>query len=340
MAKKARAKASKKTFSKEELSRAAAIAAGLEASFTEPAPPGAMAPAPLLDEIREMGEVGLAGVLNHLSSTTPEGRIPTLLALRELGEPSVAPKLVSLIRTMRWSIPGLTALFETLRALGAEVELPIGFDGENLSRAREISEQLGENALLTVETAGSIVSALKDLPSFLQEVVLRDGLDTTNEVSEKISLVLAEAMSREGSSPPPAYFIQFLAETATQDAAVALQKLSESTKDKDTSSRIRKALFRLKSKGVEMEKSPDMGVRIVQKAGYPDYVHAVASAVDGRGQMAVVARSFPGSQGKVSRAGEVATGPGNCRVHRCGDEREGIARCFPPDCGNFHPGFV
>ena len=153
MAKKARMKASKKTFSREELSRAAAVAAGLEASFTEPAPPGAMAPAPLLDEIREMGEVGLAGVLNHLSSTTPEGRIPTLLALRELNNPSIVEKLVSLIRTMRWSIPGLTTLYETLQVLDAKVELPMGFDREKLSRARDISEQLSGNTILTVDSA-------------------------------------------------------------------------------------------------------------------------------------------------------------------------------------------
>ena len=284
MARKSRMKASKKTFSKEDLSRAAAVAAGLEASFTEPAPPGAMAPAPLLDEIREMGEAGLAGVLNHLSSTTPEGRIPTLLALRELGDPSIVQKLVSLVRTMRWSIPGLTELLATLQALDAEVELPMGFDGENLSRARDISAQLGENEFLSVDSAKAIVSSLKDLPAFLQEVVLRDGLESMGEGTEKTSLVLAEAMVEE-ESPPPAFFIQLLADTATRDAAVALQELSESTRDKDTSSRIRKALFRLKNKGVEIEKSPDAGVPIAQKTGYPDYVHAVASAVDGRGQM-------------------------------------------------------
>lgn len=291
MAKKSRLKASKKSFSKEDLDRAAAIAAGLEASFTVPPPPGAMAPAPLLDEIREMGDVGLAGVFNHLSSTTREGRIPTLLALRELGDASVAQKLVSLIRTMRWSIPGLAALFETLQALDARAELPDGFDPENLSRAQEVSERFSQNESLTVDSAKSLVSSLNDLPSFLQEVVLRDGLDNTDEVSEKISFVLAEAMVREGS-PPPAYFIQFLADTATQEAAIALQKLSESSKDKDTLSRIRKAIFRLKNKGVEVEKLPGAGSRTAQRPTYPDYVHAVVSAVDGRGQMMVwLARS-------------------------------------------------
>ena len=284
MAKKARMKASKKSFPKEELVQAAAVAAGLEASFTVPAPPGAMAPAPLLDEIREMGEVGLAGVLNHLSSTTPEGRIPTLLALRELGDASVVQKLVSLLRTMRWSIPGLIALFETIQALDAEVELPTGYNEEMLSQAREISEQLGKEELLTIDSAKSIVSSLKNLPSFVQEVVLRDGIEQAADDSEKHSFVLAEAMVQEGTLPP-AYFIQILADTPTQDAAVALQKLSESTNDKDTLSRIRKALFRLKNRGVEIEKLPDSDARTIQRTNYPDYVHSVVSAVDGRGQM-------------------------------------------------------
>ena len=284
MAKKSRLKASKKTFSKEDLDRAAAIAAGLEASFTVPPPPGAMAPAPLLDEIREMGDVGLAGVFNHLSSTTREGRIPTLLALRELGDASVAQKLVTLIRTMRWSIPGLAALLETLQALDARAELPDGFDPENLGRAQEVSERFSQNESLTVDSATSLVSSLNDLPSFLQEVVLRDGLENKPDVSENRLLMLAEAMGGEGTLPPP-YFIQILADTATQEAANALQKLSESSKDKDTLSRIRKAIFRLKNKGVEVEKSPDAGSRTAQRSTYPDYVHAVVSAVDGRGQM-------------------------------------------------------
>ena len=264
--------------------QAAAVAAGLEASFTEPAPPGAMAPAPLLDEIREMGEVGIAGVLNHLSSTTPEGRIPTLIALRELGDASVVQKLATLIRTMRWSIPGLTALLETLRALDAKAELPDGFDPENLSRAQEVSEHLSQNESLTDDSAMSIVSSLNDLPSFLQEVVLRDGLENKPDVSEKRLLVLAEAMGGEGTSPP-AFFIELLANIGTQEAANALQKLSESTRDKDTLSRIRKAVFRLRNKGVEVEKLPDTGSRTAQRSTYPDYVHAVVSAVDGRGQM-------------------------------------------------------
>ena len=284
MAEKSWTKASKKSFTKKDIVRAAAIAAGLEASFTVPAPPGAMAPAPLLDEIREMGQAGIAGVLNHLSSTTLEGRIPTLLALRALDDPTVVQKLVSLVRTMRWSIPGLTTLLETIYALDEKVELPAGFDGETLSRARKTFDQLRENEFLTIDSAESTIASLKTLPPFLQEVVLRDGLENTDDVAGRRTLSLAEAMAQDRISPP-AYFIQILANLGTQEAAIALQKLSESTKDKNTLSRIRKAIFRLKNKGVEIEKLSDVGIATTQRTNYPDYVHAVVSAVDGRGQM-------------------------------------------------------
>ena len=292
MAKKPRMKPSKKAFLKEDLARAAGVAAGLEASFTTPAPPGAMAPAPLLDEIKEMGEVGVAGVMNHLSSTTPEGRIPTLLALRELGDASVVQRLVSLIRTMRWSIPGLTALSETIQALDAKAELPVGLDAERLNRAREIAEQLKEDESLSVDSAKSAASLLKNMPSFLAEAALRDGFEGADGVSEKSVLAMAEAMAVEGASPP-AYFIQLLARVGTLDAALALQSLSRFTKNKEVLSLIRKAAFQLKNKGVEAEKSPVANVRVARRTNLPDYVHAVVSAVDGRGQMLLwLARSM------------------------------------------------
>ncbi len=284
MAKKPRRKSSKKAFPKEVLLRAAGVAAGLEASFTSPAPPGAMAPAPLLDEIREMGAAGVAGVLGHLSSTAPEGRVPTLLALRELGDSSVVQKLVSLIRTMRWSLPGLAALGETIRALDPEAKLPAGLDAENLGVAREVAARLKKDAPLSVDSAKPLASSLKSLPPFLAEAALRDGLEGADGVPEKRALALAEAMSGEGVSPP-AHFIRILARLGTRDAALALRKLSKLVGDKDALSLIRKAAFRLKSGGVEIEKPPDADARGAHRAGRPDYVHAAASAVDGRGQM-------------------------------------------------------
>lgn len=283
MAKKPRRKSSKKAFSKEDLLRAAGVAAGLEASFTSPAPPGAMAPAPLLDEIREMGEAGAAGVLGHLSSTAPEGRVPTLLALRELGDSSVVQRLVSLVHAMRWSVSGLAALLETIRALDEKAELPAGLDAENLDIAREAAARLKKDAL-SADSAKPLVSSLKSLPPFLAEAALRDGLEDAEGVSEKRALALAEAMAEEGA-PPPAHFIRMLARLGTRDAALALRKLSRLVGDKDALALIRKAAFRLKSRGVEIEEPSDADAGDAHRTGRPDYVHAAASAVDGRGQM-------------------------------------------------------
>lgn len=291
VARKSRVKFSKKAFSEEDVSRAAGVAAGLEASFTVPAPPGAMAPAPLLDEIREMGEVGTAGVLNHLSSTSPEGRVPTLLALRALGDASVVPRLLSLIRTMRWSTPGLAALVETIEALDAGAELPAGLGAENLGKARDIAGRLGADEPLAADSARLVVSLLRSLPPFLQEVTLRDGLGGADRVSAEKALALAEAMAAAGA-PPPAHFIEILGRMGTREAARALRSLSAAAGDKETLSRIRKAMFRLKNQGVEVEKSPAPPPRAAGRTPRPDYVRAVVSAVDGRGQMLVwIARS-------------------------------------------------
>ncbi len=284
MAKKLRKRPSKKNFPKEDMDRAVAVAAGLEASFTTPPLPGSMAPAPLLDEIREMGEAGVAGVLSHLSSTTPTGRVPTLLALRELGDGSVVQKLVSLIQTMRWTIPGLAALLDTVQALDPAAELPDGFDAERLRRAQEISDQLKQDESLTVDSAQLLLSSLKRLPPFLREVTFRDGFEGADGVSEARALAVAEAMVAEGA-PPPAHFIEILENVGTRDAVIALQRFLGRIKDKDTLSRIRKATFRLKNKGVEIEHAPDAGGRFAHRSNPPGYVHAVASAVDGLGQM-------------------------------------------------------
>ncbi len=280
MAKKSRTKVPKKAFSKEDLARAAGVAAGLEASFTVPAPPGAMAPAPLLDEIREMGEVGVAGLLQHLSSTAPAGRVPTLLAIRELGDASVVERLASLVRAMRWSIPGLEALLDALAALDANAPLPEGLSAENLARAREVAQRLGADAL-GADAARALVSSLGGLPPFLQEVALRDGLEAAPGARV---LDIAGAMAAEGA-PPPAHFVEALAQLGTQEAARALQDLAASTRDKEALSRIRKAAFRLRSRGVEVESAPEEGAAPAHRSAYPDYAHAVVSAVDGRGQM-------------------------------------------------------
>ena len=69
----------KNQVSKENLKRARSIAFALEKSFSSPAPAEAMAPAPLLEEILELGDAGLKGMLEHLNFTSEDGFLSSLL---------------------------------------------------------------------------------------------------------------------------------------------------------------------------------------------------------------------------------------------------------------------
>ncbi len=296
MAKKGK-KPKKKPHSPEELKRARGVAAGLEASFMDPPPPAAMAPAPLLDEIGEMGEAGVAGMLEHLASTSPQGRLPTLRAFRELGNPAAVPGLLGHATALRWSPEELFVLRETIRALDPKVDLPPELDGDVIARVRKAVEQMSGSGLFSLEAAGEVIETLESLPPRFQEMALRQGLagegaeSTPGELTEKM-LRLAEVYAGRGSGPP-IMLIDALASLATPEATQALSKLAEVTQDKATATRIRKALYRLRSKGILVEKEPGEESENPEASQQGlDYVKAVVSATDGTGTFLVwMARS-------------------------------------------------
>ncbi len=295
MAKKAK-KPKKKVFAPEELKRARGVAAGLEASFMDPPPPAAMAPAPLLDEIGEMGEAGIAGMLEHLAATAPEGRLPMLRAFRELNHPGAVPGLLGHAAALRWSPEELFALRETIKALDPKAELPPELDGDAIARVRKAVEQMS-GEVISLEMAGAAVETLETLPPRLQEMALRQGLageksdSASGKMTEKM-LRLAEAYAGRGSGPP-GVLIDALASLATPEAAQALSELGEAVRDKEAGSLIRKALYRLRGKGVVVEKEPekaDGGGDLSPSKGLAkglDYVKAVVSATDGAGTFLV-----------------------------------------------------
>lgn len=294
MARKAK-KPKKKTFPPEEVRRARGVAAGLEASFMDPPPPAAMAPAPLLDEIGEMGGAGVAGMLEHLASTAPEGRIATLRAFRELRNSDAVPGLLETALALRWSAEELFALRETIQALDPKADLPPELDGDAIARVRKAAGQMADGSF-SLEAAGAAIETLESLPPRLQEMALRQGLagegaeSAPGEATEKM-LLLAEAYSGRGSPSPPV-LIDALAAMATMEAAQALSKLAEGTEDKETGSRIRKALYRLRGKGVVVEKEPEEEESGDTSPKTLDYARAVVSATDGTGTFLVwLARS-------------------------------------------------
>jgi len=298
VAKRAKKKGSRKAASPGAIERARAVAAGLEASFTDPAPAGAMAPAPLLDEIRELGEAGFAGMLDHLSATAPEGRAAALASLRALGEAAVVPRLLSHARSLRWAPKDLASLGETIRALDPEAKLPPEFGEGVLGRAQEVADRVGEGASLSREGVNALADLLLSLPPRLREVSLREGFGDGGEAASGGArpanlLALAEAMGERGADPP-ACLIDALAALETAEAGRMLSALADSVRDKGAASRVRKALYRLRSRGILAEERKEEREEADPRAPgtKPDFVHAMITAVDGRGDMLVwLARS-------------------------------------------------
>ncbi|MEE9274973.1 MAG: hypothetical protein V3V62_06680 [bacterium] len=291
MAKKGKKRASKNAFSPEDLERARATAAGLEASFTEPAPPGALAPAPLFDEIRELGEAGVAGMLAHLTGPAPRDRAAALASIRALGDPAILPGLLEQAKEARWPVRELTALCETIRALDPKAALPASLDGDSLMRAHTVAERLAAGEALSAEAAGEVSDQLLALPPRLQEIALRTSIGSGGKNADGPGgganlLALAGALAGRGASPP-AVLIDAIAALATLEAANALSSLAASAKDKGASSRLRKALFRLRRSGVEADAPKEAGGQAPPAAAPPENTRAFVSAVDGQGQMLI-----------------------------------------------------
>ncbi|MEK6710891.1 MAG: hypothetical protein AABZ64_09960 [Nitrospinota bacterium] len=283
-------KKSRKHASPGDIQRAKLVAAGLEASFTVPPPPAAMAPAPLLDEIRELGPAGIQGMAEHLASTSPAGRAPTLAALRELGEAEAVPSLLVHARALRWAPEDLAALGETIRALDPKAELPEEMEAGALERTKRALARLRED--LTPEKAGEVCEIIRDLPARLREVALR-GITAEGAARPASLLALAGAMAGRKLPPSPP-LIDAIATLETREAAQALAGLAEEAPDKETSSRLRKALYRLRNRGIEVEAAgPAPGAPAPASAPGVDYAVARISAVDGMGRMMVwVVRSI------------------------------------------------
>ncbi|MFP6890326.1 MAG: hypothetical protein VCF07_11380, partial [Nitrospinota bacterium] len=95
------------------------------------------------------------------------------------------------------------------------------------------------------------------------------------------------AFSSRGAAPPVG-LIDGLASLATADAAEALAHLADSVTEKGAGSRIRKALYRLRGKGVVPISKEAAGTeRKSVQAGPqgPDFVRTIISSVDGSGNL-------------------------------------------------------
>lgn len=282
----------KKRGSFKKVDHARAIAAGLEASFAEPPPPGALAPAPLFDEIRELGEEGIKGLLAHLSSTSAAGRVPALISIRELGDKRVVPGLLEHAKALRWSVKELSSLGETIRALSPETLLPAELEAAALDRTGKVINRFKDREILSPEVIKEVAEMFLALPSSLQEVALRDVLPSQKEFQQENLPVpenllgLARAMTTQ-STFFPAVLIDAIASVGTTEAARLLTEMAEITTDKRVGSHIRKALYRLRNLGVAVKEGKPTAAVVPSTPPGVEYAAAYISAVDGRGRMLV-----------------------------------------------------
>lgn len=290
MAKKEKKKSASKKLPAEDIARARATAAGLEASFTEPPPPGALAPAPFFDEIRELGEAGRAGMLEHLAATPPEGRAAALRSIRALGDPALVPGLMKHARGRKWPAPDLEILCETILALDPSVKLPADLSPENFSRLRMVAERFSADGDLDPRVLEEMADAFSELPPPLRESALHGVISEGQKKDgpgggqgEKF-MALAEMLAAKGVSPP-SVLIDALGALATPEAGAVLLEFSRTVQEKEAGSRVRKAIYRLRESGVLPQEEKKKNTQwLASAAPEMDAMQAFASAADGRGR--------------------------------------------------------
>ncbi len=282
----------KKESSIKRVGHARAIAAGLEASFTKPPPPGALAPAPLFDEIRDLGEEGIEGLLVHLASTSSAGRVPALMSIRELGDKRVLPGLLEHAKALRWSVEELSSLGETIRALSTETLLPADLEADALDRTKKIVIRLKEKEIFSPKAVKEVAEMFLSLSSGLQGVALRAVSPSQQEcqqenlpVPENL-LKLTRAITTQSFSPHD-ILIDAVASVGTPEAARVLAEITEIATDKRAGSRIRKALYRLRNSGISVKEGKTKAAVVSSYSPGVAYTAAYMSAVDGRGQMLI-----------------------------------------------------
>ena len=87
-------------------------------------PPDAMAPAPLIEEIEELGDSGLKGMVEHLKFTSENGVSATLLAIKTINNSEIIPSLLDLAMSFKWTPEQLKLLKETVLSIDSASIIP------------------------------------------------------------------------------------------------------------------------------------------------------------------------------------------------------------------------
>tara|TARA_A100001037_G_scaffold306870_1_gene357928 strand:- start:53380 stop:55008 length:1629 start_codon:yes stop_codon:yes gene_type:complete len=269
---------------REDLKRARAIAFALEKSFTSPMPDDAMAPAPLIDEILELGDAGIRGMQEHLNLTSDKGVLPTLLAIKTLNNTEFIPSLLELAMSFKWTPEQLKLLKETILSIDSDSIIPDVLSDQNLEEiSKNIDLFLNHNDLNKVKT-NDLEESIGKLSIHSQSLIFRQILNQGEPKSiEKLFRIFENVFEKTQQFSPD--LINLVVSLSSNDAAIFLVNMSENSLDKKFKSLLRKSIFRLEKKGINVKnktsKDESLPSNLFQEN---DISKAICSSTDGTGR--------------------------------------------------------
>ena len=268
---------------REDLKRARTIAFALEKSFTNPMPPDAMAPAPLIEEIEELGDSGLKGMLEHLNFTSENGVSATLLAIKTINNSEIIPSLLDLAMSFKWTPEQLKLLKETILSIDSASIIPDVLSDHNLEEiSKNIHLLLNNN--LTQEEGNDLEESIGKLSIHSQSLIFRQILNEgESESIEKLFNVFEKIF--EKSQKFSSDLVNLVVSLGSNHAAIFLANLNERSLDKKFKSLLRKGIFRLEKKGVYVKNKKSKKESLTSNIFQENEISkAICSSTDGTGR--------------------------------------------------------
>ena len=274
----------KNQVSKENLKRARSIAFALEKSFSSPAPAEAMAPAPLLEEILELGDAGLKGMLEHLNFTSEDGFLSSLLAIKALNNSEIIPSLLDLALSFKWTPAQLKALRDTILSIDSDSIIPDFLIEKNLEEISKNIDLLLNNKELDEGERSILQESIEKLSVDSQSLIFCQILKK-GETSSVVKLFRLFENIFEKTQIFSPDLINLVVSLGNAEAAIFLVNMNKKSLNRKFKSLLRKSIFRLEKKGVFVEmKTPKNESLFSNNYQEEDIAKAICSSTDGTGR--------------------------------------------------------
>ena len=277
-------KSKKNKFSRDHLKRARSIAVALEKSFASPMPPEAMAPAPLLEEISELGNAGLRGMTDHLNFTSEDGVISSLLAIKALKNPEIIPNLIDFALSFKWPPELLKSLRDTILYIDSDTKIPEGLSDQNLGEISKNILLLLDNSDSNKEEKENLEKNIEELSIESQSLIFRQILNEGDPKSlEKMFRIFENIFQK--SQIFSSDLVNLVVSLGSEESATFLLNMSEISSNRKIKSLLRKSIFRLEKKGISVKnktkKDESFNLKNFQEENFSK---AICSSTDGTGR--------------------------------------------------------